>query len=254
MSRAPSLPWRPTWRREVALVGGSFLLFPLVALVAPGDLASALARTERLVAVERALHVHVEDDLHRWLVGHPLLEALAGVVYLGAHVPMLVGTFVVLAVRRPELYRRTRDVFLVAHLLTIAVYVALPTAPPRLLPGAPDRGTPGTSGGIVHHLQYELAAVPSGHVVFAGVVWWGLRASGASRWRRVGEVHLLVTLALVLLTGHHLLADALAAGAVLGAAVALVTAADRADALDPAASTGWSPTTTRWIQRGARGG
>jgi membrane-associated phospholipid phosphatase len=206
-------------RSEILRLGSLFLLFPLVAILRPGDLASASRLTSSVVAAERAIGLDVEAALVDRLTSSTVLHAVANAYYLTAHVTVFVGAMVVAWVRLPHAYRRARHTFVVAHLLTITAYLVVPMAPPRLLePSVHPRAS------WVHHLQYELAAMPSGHVVFALVAWSALR-EGRRWWAWTGVCHVVVTCVVVVATGHHLIADVIAGGVVfaLASAFAAVT-------------------------------
>jgi hypothetical protein len=189
-----------------------FACFPIVAWIEPGDAADATDRTLHLLAAERRLGLDVEHGVHRWLAARPVLPLMAEALYLALHVSMLVGVFAWLGATRPTIYRRLRNLFIAAHVLTIAIYLRWPTAPPRLVGGV---GPDGPAAGAFDRLQYEYAAVPSGHVVFALVVAVGLQAAPSKRWRFAGLAYPAFVTVLVVATGHHLLFDAFAAVAVV---------------------------------------
>ena len=116
-----------------------------------------------------------------------------------------------------------RDLFIASQLLTIAVYLRWPTAPPRLVGDAVDG--PRAVGGLLERLQYEYAAVPSGHVVFAVIVAIGLQSSSSVWWRTAGLLYPGLVTLLVVVTGHHLLMDVMAAVVVVGAGALVCTIA-----------------------------
>jgi membrane-associated phospholipid phosphatase len=133
-------------------------------------------------------------------------------------VPAIVGTFVWLGVRRRTAYLTMRRVFVTAHLATIACYVAFPTAPPRLVPSLGGL-TPSAQDAGWHVLQYEFAAVPSGHVVFAAIVGTALVRFGAGWARTVGFVYPVAVAAVTISTANHFVTDAVAGLVVVAFAV-----------------------------------
>ncbi|WP_205696004.1 phosphatase PAP2 family protein [Conexibacter sp. SYSU D00693] len=206
-------------------------LNPVVALVArTTDPQPAIDRGAQLADAERALGLLVEPDLAGWLASHPTLLGIASGVYLLAHVPAAVGALVWLRLERPHAFAAARATFVGVQLVLVAGYLALPTAPPRLLPGLglddSLQATVGTSGtGIAYLLQSPYAALPSGHVAWAllaGVLVW--RHARPPVVRALALAYPVVVVALVLATGHHLWLDAIAAVAV----VVVVSAAVRA--------------------------
>jgi hypothetical protein len=214
----------PTLRRELLILGGALALCPLVAIVEPGNPAGAVARAQRILAVEGALGLDVEAVVHGWLASRPLVRAVADLLYLALHVSALVGVFAWSAARAPARYLQLRRLFVTSHVITVSMYLRWPTAPPRLIDV--DSRAPADASGLLHHLQYEYAAVPSGHVVFAAVVAVGLRSAPSLAWRTAGAVYPWFVTALIVATGHHLLLDAVIGVAVVALAhVALRLAA-----------------------------
>jgi hypothetical protein len=207
-------------------------LCPLVAAIRPGDAASALARAEALLAWEQAVGIAVEPEVHAWFSDHPALHGAITAFYFGAHLAAVIATACWLAARRPAGFAEFRRTFATAQVLTVLVYLALPVAPLRMV--LTDAASTGSStAGWTRSVQYELAAMPSGHVVFAVVVAAAVWRHAAPRWRWIGPLHAGVTLVAVVATAHHLLADALAAVLVVVTATALVRTA--AAASPPAA-------------------
>jgi hypothetical protein len=226
----PGTRW--TWQGAWFLVPLAWC--PVVAVLRPGDATEALARTHALLSWQRAIGLAPEEAAHRWWSERPVLAALATAFYFGAHLSAVVGVACWTAARHRAVFLRLRATFAVAQLLTIAVYLAVPVAPPRLLLGGPAAAA---APGWARSVQYELAAMPSGHVVFALVVGVAAWETGTRVGRVLGPVHVALTLLVVVVTGHHLLADAAGAAAVVAVAVLLVrrllgwlTAGDRARA------------------------
>jgi hypothetical protein len=119
---------------------------------------------------------------------------------------------------RRDAFARVRDTWLIAQALCVVGYVALPTAPPRLVAG----GMP--EGGLVSWFQSPYAAMPSGHVAFALVAGATFARLGDRRWLRAfGWFHPPLIVLVTIATGHHLWLDA--AGAVLVAGAAALAAA-----------------------------
>ena len=209
--------------REMILIGLVFSLCPLVAWVAPGTPTGAVERALDMLELERAMGVDVEAAMRHWVTARPTLMLVAETLYLGLHVSALIGVLDWTAEMRPGIYRRLRDLFIASQLLTIAIYLRWPTAPPRLVD---DGGVgPRVVGGLLERLQYEYAAVPSGHVVFAVVVAIGLQSSSSVWWRSAGLLYPGFVRLLVVVTGLHLVVDVMAGVAVVGAGALVCTLA-----------------------------
>jgi hypothetical protein len=205
-------------RRELLWFVLPLSLCPIVALARPGDAVTALARADRLLAWQRAVGVAVEPSVHAWVGARPVLAHLVEAFYLAAHLSALIATALWLAVRHRQAYVRFRGAFAVAQVMTVAIYVLWPVAPLRM--ALDDRAT--TTAGWTRSVQYEFAAMPSGHVVFATLVALAVWASAPGRWRGVGPLHLALTVGAVVATAHHLLVDAAAGLAVAVVATAVV--------------------------------
>lgn len=73
-----------------------------------------------------------EPAVQAWAAGHDGLIPVLNQFYLLAHLPVTAAFFVWLWRRRRPAYRVLRDGFLAANAIALAVFVALPVAPPRL--------------------------------------------------------------------------------------------------------------------------
>ena len=206
------------WRREIWWFLLPLALCPIVALARPGDAATALARARQLLEWQRSIGVAIEPSVHAWVAARPALEHLMEVFYLTAHLSALIATALWLAVHRPESYVHFRATFAAAQTLTVGVYLLWPVAPLRMIIEGGGRAGPGWTRSV----QYEFAAMPSGHVVFALVVGLALYEQAPGRWRWLGFVHPVLTVGAVMATAHHLLVDVVAAAAVTGVVVIAV--------------------------------
>lgn len=210
--------------RETLLLLAALGLCPLAALLAPSDPALPIARAQALIDLEAGLGVLVEPTVHAWALARPALLDVAGLLYLLAHVAVAGWALIWTWCLRPDRYRIVRDTFLLTQALLIATYVAVPVAPPRLVPGAGFTDTLGGLSGSVHLLQSPYAAVPSGHVAFALIAGATFARLGDMAWLRVfGWAYPPLVVAVTVLTGHHLLFDAVAAAVAVTAAYAVRT-------------------------------
>lgn len=216
---------RRTWRRELAWFVVPLALCPVVAVLRPGDADVAMDRAERLLSWQGALGVAVEPSVHAWFSARPMLAGTLMVFYLAAHLSAVIATACWLGAHLPAAYLRFRRIFAVAQVLTVAVYLALPVAPLRMVLSG-DASAAGASW--TRSIQYEFAAMPSGHVVFALAVGVAVWRHAPRRWRWVGVAHPACTLVAVVGTAHHLLADAAGAAVVVAASMLLVHLAESA--------------------------
>jgi hypothetical protein len=219
-------PSRAAWRQALTLLG-ALALCPVAALLIGDDARLPVERAEAIMSFEQALGIDVEQAVHAWGLRHAWLMAAAGLVYVFAHVAVAGWALVWTWYLRPDRFRVVRDTFLWTQGLLVAVYVLLPTAPPRLVPGA---GFTDTLSGLwgrevadsAHLLQSPYAAVPSGHVAFALVAGLTFARLGDMAWLRAfGRLYPVLMVLVTVVTGHHLLFDAAAAALVVAVAARL---------------------------------
>jgi hypothetical protein len=231
-SAVPAPAAGPAHRQLLALAA-ALGLCPMAAQVIGDDPDAPVARAEALVEAERALGVHVEPAVHAWALERPALLAAASVVYVVAHVAVSGWALVWTWYMRRDRFGAVRDVFIHTQVMLVAIYVLVPTAPPRLIPGAGFTDTLGRMWGreladSAHLLQSPFAAVPSGHVAFALVAGATFARLGDMAWLRAfGWSYPPLVVALTVATANHLLLDAVAAAVVVVVAAVMRAAADR---------------------------
>jgi hypothetical protein len=206
---------------------GALFLCPLAALLIGSDADEPIARAEELIAAERWLGIHVEPAVHAWGRAQPGLLMAASVFYVVAHVPVAGWALTWTWFLRRDRFDLVRDTFLWTQALLVVIYVLVPTAPPRLVPGA---GFTDTLTGLwgrefadsAHTLQSPFAAVPSGHVAFALIASGVFARLGDMAWLRAfGWAYAPIMVAVTVMTANHLLLDAIAAACVVGCAYRL---------------------------------
>jgi PAP2 superfamily len=227
----PALAPPGSGRRQVLLVLAALALCPVAAWLIGDHPPGAIARGAALADAERWLGVHVEPAVAGWGHRHGTFMALVTVFYLGAHVPVAGWALIWTWYLRRDRFRQVRDTFLWLQGLLVACWVALPTAPPPLVPGSgvPDELADTGGGGpaaVAHVLQSPFAAMPSGHVAFALVAGAVFVRLGDQAWLRwFGWAYPGLVVAVTVVTGNHLLLDA--GGAALVTLVAVQLASPR---------------------------
>jgi hypothetical protein len=68
----------------------------------------------------------------------PALLAAAGLFYVWVHLSATIGALIWARLERPHAFARARDTFLATQMFTVAGYLVVPVAPPRMLPGFTD--------------------------------------------------------------------------------------------------------------------
>jgi membrane-associated phospholipid phosphatase len=187
----------------------------------------AMANAEQVLKLERVLHLDPEHWMQNLALGHHWLMEFANNFYLYAHLPVVIGVAVWLYVKRPWAYPWFRNAFLLSALIGLSIYVLLPVAPPRFLPGFTDTmalygfNVDGSAAGPFYN---PYAAMPSLHVGWSLLAGIALIACGRGWWVKAAGVGLpvLMTLA-VIMTGNHYLLDTVVGSAVILVALLLST-------------------------------
>ena len=217
--RAITTRRRPHLLGEVLVVLCLLRVYDLVRARAEVRRARALDHGEAILALERGLRIGVEQAANVWVASHHLLSLVASDVYQFAHVTVTLSVLTWCWWRRPELYRPARNALVAINVVGLTIFLLLPVAPPRLLPGGGFidavalAGFGPTHGGPVAADQY--GALPSLHLAWA--VWStvvAMRLLPAGRWRWLCWLYPALVTAVVVVTGNHYLLDAVAGTAV----------------------------------------
>jgi hypothetical protein len=210
--------------RELAQVLGAFLLYNLGRMLAAQEVGSADAHAERVLDVERWLHLPTEATLQTWALGHDWLIELANRYYVSVHFPLTIAVLVWLFRYRRTAYTWAKRALLLATGVALVFHVLLPVTPPRLLTslGMVDTGHAGGmsiyQAPVLGSMSNEYAAMPSLHVGWALLLAVVLVTACRTRWRWLWFLHPLATLLVVVSTANHYWLDGAAGAAlVLGA-------------------------------------
>jgi hypothetical protein len=193
------------------------------------------------LAWERDVHLDPEHALND-LLWHVHALAVAASYFYAALIWVVTPMVLVWLYRRhPAKYRSARTALVAATGIALLVYLLLPTAPPRMVPGAhfhdvlaethqwgwwsgqgsdAPRGLTGTAN--------QLAAMPSMHVGWA--LWSGWLIARHSRHRSVkvlGAIYPLLTAIDVMGTANHYFFDTVGGLVTIGLGVGLTRAVGR---------------------------
>ena len=216
---------RHSLRTEAVVVLVLYSLYELSRGLVVGDADAASAHADRLVALERSLHLLFEANVQRTAHALPGLTGLLGVAYLTLHLVVTAGVLLWLHRRRPAAFPFVRTTLLLASALALVGFLVFPTAPPRLagigIADTVSNGHVDLNRGLVSSLYNPYAAVPSMHVGYALIVAASLLLYGRRPLvRALGALYPPFVLLVVVATGNHFFFDAAA-----GALVAVVAAA-----------------------------
>lgn len=214
--------------REVAFVAALFGLYNLGRLIAGQRVSGAFDNALALWELERWLNLPSERTLQQVVLAVPEAVQLANSYYAAMHFPLTFGVLLWLFLRRPTSYLWARRSLVVATAAGLVVQLALPTAPPRMLTELGFVDTGAHFGQSVYgpvgqdSLANQFAAMPSLHVGWALLVAVICIRTGRTRWRWLWIAHPLMTVAVVVVTGHHFWVDGVAGGVlVVGALLAM---------------------------------
>lgn len=223
------------WWRELILIGVLYGVYELSRGMGDVDVRSALANGQKIVDLERVLHLDPERVLNEALHKATFLAVVASYFYSAMHYLVTPAVLIWMYRRHRAEYGRARTALAISTGLGLIGYVFVPTAPPRMLGHTGLRdilaetqayGWWGNDGSVpkgLGGLTNQFAAMPSLHVGWA--VWCGavLALYARHRWARVlGIAYPIVTTLVVMATGNHYFLDAVA-GAVVIALGALLT-------------------------------
>ncbi len=225
---------RPTGRRgraavaavrESGIVLALFSFWQLAGTLAHHSAAGAVGRGERILEIERTLHIATEHGTQDLVLPHSLLTQLCNGFYVYGHFNGLIIFLGWIFWRHRSLYPSVR---MSVVLVTASCFLLhlVKVAPPRLLPGGGFVDTAARYGQSVYgpttvEVADQLSAFPSVHVGWAAIVaWWSWRAS-PWRWGWVGVAHFLATSFVVVATANHYWLDGIAAMGILAVALAL---------------------------------
>jgi lysylphosphatidylglycerol synthetase-like protein (DUF2156 family) len=155
------------------------------------------------------------------------LEGAFDAYYLVGFGPTIVATLVWLGLRHRGAYKTLRTWLLVSLALASVLYLLVPTAPPRLVPGLDIGDTVGLAahdtGSFLGVRFNPYAAMPSMHVgwsVLLAIV--GYRATSSRLLRSFFVAHPLLMAITVTATGNHYFVDSIAGATAALVAVTLV--------------------------------
>lgn len=210
---------------EALMLASGYALYQFVQIVVAGSRRSAVDRATWLWATEQRLHVDPEIWLNHFVAERYVLVVVAGFYYGISHFAVTPLVLVWLRARLPDGYVTLRNTLVGTSVAALIAYWLLPLAPPRLsVPAVIDTMkvndilSAGNPQGIAA-LANQYAAMPSLHVAWA--VWVALAvvvAFPSSRVRHLAWAYPVSTTLVVMATGHHFLADAVAAALLVWAA------------------------------------
>jgi membrane-associated phospholipid phosphatase len=208
--------------RQILIWVGFLLAYQVARGVADRHPEEAMANGLKVVAVETNFSERLyELTLQQFVEQRDWLATLANWTYWSSQFTVLTLALLWVYLRRHESFARFRNALLLANLIGLVGYVAMPTAPPRLLGlGFVNEGH---DEGLVQLAANPYAAMPSLHAADALIVGLVL-AFVCRRWwaKLIWAIWPVWVWFSVMATGNHFWLDIVAGVAVALLALAII--------------------------------
>jgi membrane-associated phospholipid phosphatase len=204
--------------RELILIAVLYVAYTSSRLLASNAQDPAMHRAKVLLRIERAIELDWEHAINAFFARHDLLGLLSCYWYSTAHYIVTPAVLIWLYFKGRHAYIPARRALVVATLIALALYLMLPTAPPRMmdhyvdvLAQHSDQGWWGADASAprgMGHLTNELAAFPSLHAGWS--LWCALALHRHARYKVIkvlGWAGALTTAIVVIGTANHWMLD-----------------------------------------------
>ncbi|MCC9310999.1 phosphatase PAP2 family protein [Kitasatospora sp. RB6PN24] len=215
---------RPAWWAELVLIVAGWMLYNTTRNAVHSQRGAALRRAGEVLHFEKSLHLSFEQAANH--AADKITWLIVGMNYYYATLYMvgLIGVLLWLYWRYPGHYRAARTALCVTSATALLGFYFFALAPPRFLTSAGFIDTVvvhhtwgSWASGSVDSVSNQYAAMPSIHVAWA--TWCGVvmfRLAKKPLVRALGVLFPLTTFAVIVCTGNHFEADAVA-GALIAA-------------------------------------
>jgi hypothetical protein len=212
--------------RELILLAVMLYLYKYVRFLAKHQTADAFQNADRVMHFERTLGLGVESSLQQLVLPYKPLIIGLNRYYVTVHFIGTVTFLVWAFVRSLGDYRKIRNVLVMVTLAALAIHVAFPLAPPRMMPGFVDTmvlyGPNPYNSEAVQSFANQYAAMPSLHVGWALIVAYGVIRVSRSRYRYAIIAHPVLTVLAITLTANHYWLDGAVAAVIVVWAVVVI--------------------------------
>ncbi len=243
---------------ELLMMGGVFAIYRQIRFLTRNDTDAAMDNARRVVDFEKQFHFFSERTVQDLVMHSHTFVAFLNRYYVTVHFPLTVAFLLWVFFRHHSAYGRIRNTFISVTVAALAIHVAFPLAPPRMLPDAGFVDTLQRFGPRIYStdtsksVANQFAAMPSLHFGWAFIVagaYVSIRRTRRSLWVML---HPAITLLAIVATANHYWLDAAVAG-VLVVAVAALLSVRRERQLEVAALPNitvarplWTPASPGW--------
>jgi membrane-associated phospholipid phosphatase len=190
LSSAPPRGWGDLLL-QLGIWFGFLFAYQIARGVAGHGSATAYQNGQLIIDTERKLHSLVELDIQRVVLhaGDWLVQAVNW-TYWNSQFTVVGLTLLWVYFRRYESFLRLRNVLLLGNMLALIGFVLMPTAPPRLFPGAGFVDTLAASAslnhgsGLIQLASNQFAAMPSIHAADALIIGFAMASVSRTRIAR----------------------------------------------------------------------
>jgi hypothetical protein len=199
---------------QFGVVVAVFAVYQHTAHYAHSFTGGAQERAEWLWEFEQRLHLPSELMIQQWVLPYPLVVKAMNAYYSGLHLTSMTA-FIVWMWWRHKTYYALACATVAGTTLACVAIQHIPLAPPRLMPSLGFVDTGLAFGQSVYGpngtgIAAQLAAMPSIHVAWAGIIAAFGVAVSTSRWRWLLVLHFVLTSLVVVATANHWWLDGVA--------------------------------------------
>jgi PAP2 superfamily len=214
--------------RELAVMAVLFICYRQVRFLTRNHTAAATTNAHRVVGLERRLGMFTEHRVQDLALHSRAVIGFLDRYYVTVHFPLTALFVVWVLVRHRDAFSQVRTWLYVVTAAALAIHVAFPLAPPRMLTEHRFVDTLQTYGPRIYDsdttqsIANQYAAMPSLHFGWAVIVAAGFVAIKRSRASLLAIVHPLITLIAIVATANHYWLDAVVAFALIAATACAV--------------------------------
>ena len=218
--------------RQIVLIALAALAYFGVRGFTQSEVATAFKHADDVIGAEKAIGLSWEASLQNLIIDHAWLVSVVNWIYVYGHWPVVIGVLIWLFIKQREAFLTLRDAMFISGAIGLVVFMAFPTAPPRLVElGLLDTVTDRSSSyralqppGLIN----KYAAMPSLHFGWNLLVGVVLVRVSRRRMVQVFAIGLPIAMAFaVVATANHYVLDVPAGGVVALIGLALVGVVNR---------------------------